>query len=182
MRTAHHFIALMSIFSFLFGGCSKQSDAPFVIADKEVLVRGWSDTELKQIIGDFQQMYRDRLPAGFSTGIQAGDGDTLRITFPADITPELFCWLINYVQYPKGFDSKIRTILVVGKATMGSDFLPSGQGLVGQRILFYIPTDDRDFDVVFAQVNAKSYMYPFTSERWQQVQEQRIPVGVSGLK
>jgi hypothetical protein len=182
MSTTRYFIAFMSIFSFLFGGCTKQSSAPFAIADKELLVRGWSDTELRQIIVDFQQIYHGRLPASFSTDIRAGDGSTLRVTFPADIAPEFFCWLINYVQYPKGFDLKTRTILVAGKATISSDFLPAEQSLVGKRIMFYIPTDDRDFDVVFGRVDGQSYKYPFTSERWQSVQEPRIPAGVSELK
>ena len=54
MSTTRRFIALMGIFSFLFDGCSKQPAGNFAISDKELLVRGWSDTELRQIIGDFQ--------------------------------------------------------------------------------------------------------------------------------
>jgi hypothetical protein len=172
----------MSIFSSFFGGGTKQSRAPFSIADKELLVRGWSDTELRQIIGDFQQMYPDRLPAGFSTAIHAGDAGALRVTVPADMAPELFCWLINYVQYPKNFDLKTRTILVAGRATISSDFLPASQELTGKRILFYIPADDRDFDVVFAQAEGQSYKYPFASERWQRIPEPRIPAGIGELK
>ena len=172
----------MSIFSSLFGGGAKQPGAPFVIADKELLVRGWSDTELRKIVGNFQQLYRDRLPADFSTGIQSADGSTLRITFPADIDPELFCWLINYVQYPENFDLKSRTILVAGRATIGSEFLPSKLPLIGKRILFYIPADDQDYDVVFARVDDQSYMYPFSSDFWEQAPEPRLPVGVNELK
>ena len=182
MSTIRHFVALMSIFSFLFGGCSKQPAGNFAIGDKELLVRGWSDRELRQIIGDFQRMYRDRLPSSFSTEVHAGDSGVLRVTFPTDIAPEFFCWLVNYVQYPKSLDLKSRTILVAGRATMSSDFLPCEESLVGKRIMFYIPADDRDFDVVFAQVDGHSYKYPFTSERWQRVQEPRVPVGMSELK
>jgi hypothetical protein len=133
-------------------------------------------------MGDFQQSYRDRLPPSFSTEVHAGDGGVLRVTFPADIKPEFFCWLINYFQYPKGFDLKSRTILVAGRATIRSDFLPADQSLIGKPITFYIPADDRDYDIVFAQVDGQSYKYPFTSERWQRVQEPRLPVGVSDLK
>jgi hypothetical protein len=182
MRTTRYFIVFMSIFSFLFGGCAKQPAGNFAISDKELLVRGWSDTELRQIIGDFQQTYRVRLPTSFSTEVHAGNGGTLRVTFPADIAPEFFCWLVNYVQYPKGFDLKSRTILVAGRATMSSDFLPSEQSLIGKRITFYIPTNDNQYDEVFAQVDGQSYEYPFTSERWRRAQESRLPVGVSDLK
>jgi len=182
MRTKLQIIALMSIFSRLFGGHSKQTASNFIIGDKELVVRGWSDAELRQIMGDFQQSYRDRLPPGFSTEIHADDGGILRVTSPADIKPSFFCWLINYIQYPKGFDLKSRTILVAGRATISSDFLPADQSLVGKRITFYIPTDDRDYHVVFAQVDGQSFNYPFSSERWQRVQEPRIPVGISELK
>jgi hypothetical protein len=182
VNTTRHLVALMSIFSFLFGACGKEAAGTFAISDKEVLVRGWSDTELRQIIRDFQQVYRDRLPQNFSTNVQAGDGGLLRLTFPSDIAPEFFCWLINYVQYPRDFDLKSRTILVVGRATISSDFLPSEQSLIGKRMMLYIPADDKDYDVVFAQVDGQSYKYPFSSERWQRVQEPRIPVEVSELK
>jgi hypothetical protein len=182
MNTKRHIIALMSIFSLLFGGCSKQSASSFAIGDKELVVRGWSDTELRQIIGDFQQIYRDRLPPHFSTEVHADDGGVLSVTFPTDIEPRFFCWLINCVQYPKGFDLQSRTILIAGMATISSDFLPSDQSLIGKRIMFYIPADDKQYDLVFAQVDGQSYEYPFTSERWRRVQEPRLPVGVSNLK
>jgi len=106
----------------------------------------------------------------------------LQVTFPADIKPEVFCWLINYFQYPKSFDLKSRTIFVAGRATINSDFLPADQSLIGKRMTVYVPKDDKDYDVVFAQVEGQSYEYPVKSERWRRVQEPRLPVGVSDLK
>jgi hypothetical protein len=182
MSTTRHVIVIMGIFSFLFTGRGEQPAGSFTISDKDLVVRGWSDSEFRQIIGDFQQMYRDRLPQNFSVDVHAGDGGVLRATFPVDIEPRFFCWLINYVQYPKKFDLKSRTILVAGRATISSDFLPSEESLIGEHILFYIPTDDKDFDVVFARVDGQSYKYPFSSERWQRVQEPRSPAGISDLK
>ena len=172
----------MGILSSLFGGCGKKPPGRFAITDKELFARGWNEAELKQIIGDFQQPYRNDPPANFSTEVHARDGGVLRVTFPADIEPRLFCWFINYVQYPKGFDLKSRAILVAGRATINSEFLPSDQSLIGKRITFYIPTDDKKYDVVFAQVDDQSYEYPFTSERWRHVQEPRLPGGISDLK
>lgn len=171
----------MSVFSSLFGGSSTKPAGTFVIGEKELLVRGSSDTELKRIIDDFRQMYRDRLPQDFSTEVHPTDGGVLRVTFPADIEPRFFCWLVNYVQYPKEFDSPSRNVLVAGRATISSDFLPSDQSLVGKSVTFYIPTDDEDFDVVFAQVDDQSYEYPFSSERWRRSPEPRLPVGISDL-
>lgn len=172
----------MSILSLLFGGCSNKHKVDFAIGEMELLATGWSDSELRQIIGDFQKMYRDELPENFSTEIHAGPGWVLRVTFPAGIEPDCFCFLINYAQYPKKFDLKSRSILIAGRATISSDFLPSDQSVIGERILFYVPSEDRDFDVVFAQVKGQSYKYPFSSGRWQRAEEPRLPNGLSNLQ
>ncbi len=182
MKQLRNLIAIMSLFSLLFGGCGKKPAGSFVVDDKELLVSGWNETELKQIIGNFAQRYQDRLPGNFSTEVRPSDGGILRITFPAGIESRFFCWLVNYVRYPKDFDLKSRKILVAGKATIGSDFLPSDRSLIGKRITFYIPTDDKEYDVVFAKVDDQSYEFPFSSERWRPVQEPRLPVGISDLK
>ena len=116
------------------------------------------------------------------TDLHTNNRNILRITFPNDIEPHFFCFLINYVQYPKGFNLQSRVILVAGKATIGSAFLPSDHSLIGKRIVFYIPTDDKEYDVVFAQVEGQVYEYPFSSERWRRVRESRLPVGISDLK
>ena len=182
MIATRHVVVVMSIFSFLFGGCGKQPASNFAISDKELLVRGWKDTELKQIFSDFVQMDANRLPPNFSTKVHGENGGVMRVTFPADIESRLFCWLINYVQYPKGFDLKSRTILVAGKATINSDFLPSDQSHIGRRIMFYSPANDTRYDEVFAQVDGHAYEYPFTTERWTGVQNARLPGGVAELQ
>ena len=43
------------------------------MSDKELLVRGWSDTELRQILGDFQRLSGNRLSSSFSTEIHTND-------------------------------------------------------------------------------------------------------------
>jgi hypothetical protein len=172
----------MSIFSFLFGGRGKQPAGSFSTNVKKLLVRGWSGKEFMQIIGDFQQMYRDRLPQNFTTEVQASDTGVFRVTFPTDIAARFFCWLINYIQHPRDFDLKSRTILVAGRAAMSSDFLPSEQSLLGKSIMFYIPAGEEDPGVASAQGDGQGCKYPFSSERWQLVQEPRIPAGMSDLK
>jgi hypothetical protein len=169
----------MSIFS-LFGARAEKPRADFAISDKEVIARGWTEPELKQIIGDFVQMYRERVPASFSTAVHS-NGDVVRVTFPADIEPRFFCWLINYIQYPKGLDFRARSILVVGKATITSDFLPSEQSLIGKRMTVYIPADDKEYDVVFGRVDGQSYEFPFASERWRRMQNPRLPREIDNL-
>jgi len=38
--------------------------------DKEVLVRGWKNEELRRILDDFKAMYRDRLAADFTLAVR----------------------------------------------------------------------------------------------------------------
>jgi len=57
MTTSHYFVTFMSVFSLLFGGCSKKPTTPFGISVKELFARGWKDAELRQIISDFVQIY-----------------------------------------------------------------------------------------------------------------------------
>ncbi len=171
----------MGIFSLFFGRGDKQVTAEFSISDKEVLVRGWTNPELKQILGDFQKIYRERLPSNFSAESGAGSNDFLRVNFPHDIEPRFFCWLINYIQYPERFDSPSRKIIAAGTATITSDFLPSNQSLIGKRIIFYIPANDTQYDEVYGRVENQSYEYPFSSERWRPVNDPRLPGEITKL-
>ncbi|HXB58465.1 MAG TPA: hypothetical protein VNU95_02820 [Candidatus Acidoferrales bacterium] len=172
----------MGIFSSLFGGGSRKPAAAFVISDEELLTLGWSETELKQIISDFHQLSIKELPANFSAQIQARGGGVLSANFSANIDGMIFCFLVNYVQYPKDFDLESRAILAAGKATIRADFLPSEQSLIGKRMLFYIPADDQQYDIVFAQVDGQSYEFPFSGTRWRLAKEPRLPAGINDLK
>ena len=136
MNITRNIITIMSILSFLFGGCSKQTTAPIAMSDKELLVRGWSDSELRQILGDFQRLSGDRLPSTYSTEIHSTDGAALRVTFPADIPSMDFCFIVNYVQYPNGFDlnSGVPILMLQAERPSLPEFLPSDQSLVGKRI------------------------------------------------
>lgn len=170
----------MGIFSSLFGG--GKPAAKFVISNEQVFVRGWTEAELKQILADFQPMYCDRLPQNFSTEIQSSGGDVRRIVFSTDMDSVIFCFLVNYLQYPKKFDLESRAILVAGRAAVGSDFLPAEGSLVGRQMTFYIPANDKQYDVVFASVEGRSYEFPFSSARWRLAKDPRLPSGIDDLK
>ena len=170
----------MGRFSFL-GGCSNKPARDFRCGDKGLFAQGWTEGELNQILGEFQQMYRGRLPPNFSWEVHFDNRGVSWVIFPGDIEPRFFCWLVNYVQYPKGLDFRARSILVVGRATINSDFLPSEQSLIGKHMTFYIPADDKEHDVIFGRVDGQSYKYPFTSEQWRTVQDPRLPRGIDDL-
>jgi len=171
----------MGFFSFLFHRGVEYPPASFVITDKELFSRGWNEEELRQILDDFQDLYRDRLPQDFSAEIRAGHAWDRRVTFPADIDPLLFCFLVNYVQYPRDFDLDSRTILVVGEGTIGSELLPSDRSLIGKRIMIYVPADDVEYDEVYGFVEGQSYKLPFSKDHWVPASEPRLPAGAEQL-
>ena len=77
---------------------------------KEVVVRGWTNEELSGILTDFADSYDSDLGAHFDYEVHARDNGSIRITFPHDIPAQQFSFLINYLQYPKNYDLKGRSV------------------------------------------------------------------------
>jgi hypothetical protein len=145
---------------------------------KEVIVTGWTSEELSGILTDFADMYDGDLGPDFDYEVQPYDKGSIRITFPHDIPALQFSFLINYLQYPKNYDLKAHSISVVGKALIAPDFHPPSESLVGQKAIFYIPSDDQDCDLVFVRVGDETFENSFAARRWKRVADSRIPPGV----
>jgi hypothetical protein len=83
------------------------------------------------------------------------------------------------LQYPKNYDLKARSISVVGNATIAQDFHPPSKSLVGQKAIFYIPSNDQDCDLVYVRVGDETFENSFAAGRWKKVADSRIPPGVA---
>ena len=155
---------------------------PATISDpangEEVVVRGWTNEELPGILTDFADMSDGDLGPHFVYEVHARDDGSIRITFPHDIPTKQFSFLINYLQYPKNYDLKGRSVSVVGKSIISSKFKPPSKNLIGQTATFYIPKDDQDFDLVYVRVGDETFVNSFASLRWKKVSDPRIPAGV----
>jgi hypothetical protein len=121
--------------------------------DKTILVAGWNEEELRQIVADFIEEGRADLPK-FKVEIQKRFENSFRLTFPEDIPPSDFVSFINYLAYPIDFDSTNRSIVVTGKATLNSEFEGIPESLVGKKAVFYLPDDGRDYDVVYLETES----------------------------
>ena len=146
--------------------------------EKAVIVSGWTNEELSAILTDFADMYSERLGDDFDYEVCPHDKSSTRITFPHNIPAEEFSFLINYLHYPKNYDLKARSISVVGKALLSEDFHPPGKSLVGQNAVFYIPSNDQDYDLVYVRVGDETFKNSFAAFRWKKVTDSRIPPGV----
>jgi hypothetical protein len=149
---------------------------------KEVRVRGWSSEDFSKILKDFQELEDDFLENEIAAKIDTLKDGTLRVTFPQDLPDQLFPFLINYAQYPKGFEPKADSILVVGKAVISENFKDNPDPkLIGQEAVFYIPSDDQKYTVVYVQVGDKTFANSFSSSRWKKVADPRLPAGFADL-
>jgi len=149
---------------------------------KELRVRGWSSQDFSKILTDFRKLYDDCCENEIAAKIQTLDDGTLRVTFPQDVPDRLFPSLINYAQYPKGFEPNADSILVVGKAIISGNFEGNSDAkLIGQKAVFYVPSDDRKYDVVYVQIGEETFSNSFASSRWKKVEDPRLPAGFANL-
>jgi len=160
-----------------------QRATPAFVADPKnrtsVIVRGWTYDELAKIIAYFLSSYE--LPDATTT-VTARSDSTLVIRFPNDIQPEHLFYLVNYIQYPKGFDLTHRSIGVVAHIVLGPVFPVPDASLTGRGAIVYVPANDKDFDLVYAKAETgQAYRISFTDLAWQPVDDPRVPASVSGL-
>lgn len=170
---------LLRVFASLFVASSALA-AP-TPNDKEVLVRGWKNEELRRILDDFKAMYRDRLSPDYGVVVHPLPEGAIRLTFPVDLPPPFFAWLVNYIRYPKDFDLSTRSILVLGRTTLSSVFEPPEKKMISQRAAFYVPADDHEYDLVFVRVGVATYELSFARGQWKLVSNSRLPPGLDAL-
>ena len=145
---------------------------------KEIIVRGWTNAELPNILSDFADTYDEDLGKNFDFEVYSHDGETTRITFPHDISAKHFSFLVNYLNYPKNYDLKTRAISVTGNATLSGAFHPPNKNLIGKKATFYVPSNDKDYDLVYVRVGDETFQNSFASSHWKKVEDSRIPAGI----
>jgi len=150
--------------------------------DKVILVKGWNEPEIRKIIHDFTETYKnDRYPA-YTIQPQKQPENLYRLTFPQDIHPQLFTFLVNYLAYPFDLDLKNRSIIVGGKMTLSVDFEGVDSSLAGKKAILYIPENDQEHDVVYMQTETGiNLANSFNELKWRRVSEARLSNEVKGL-
>lgn len=142
-------------------------------------VCGWTRTGLQKFIGDFLPMYGI---ADSGVQIETKDEHSFEIRFPSDIQPKLLLFLVNYLQYPKGFDLTHRAIGVVAHVVLTRAFGASDPKLIGKRAAIYVPANDNDYDVVYVKIESgETYRVPFSDMDWASTDDPRVPAANAGL-
>lgn len=145
-----------------------------------VTCTGWNGKELTKILGDFTRIYQERLTAGHPFRVDA-QTDRIDIRFPHDIQPDLLSFLVNYLQYPKGFDLAARHIAAVGTVTLTDAFPLPSSNFVGRKARIYVPSNDRDYDKVYVAVDSEYFEQSFRDMSWKAAADPRIPDDVRKL-
>ena len=148
--------------------------------DKMIMVKGWNEAELCEILDDFEEDVS--ASPRYKIDIHKGHQDLHRLTFPEDIPPSEYASLINYLAYPINFGLTGRSIIVAGKTTLNSDFQGMPDSLVGKKGILYLPENDEDYDVVYLQTETGATLANSLGEGvWRNVSDARLPSEVKML-
>jgi len=181
-------IAILGVGALALFGRSLQSSSqpqfvPNPTNDKLLTSSGWRASELEKILRDFQAIYNGRLHSTFTTKTTPVSSTQFRISFPNDIEPMLFHFLVNYARYPKDLDLSNRAISIAGSSTLDQYFALPDPSLIGQKALIYVPIDDHEFDLVYVKTEqGQVYEDSFASSKWKLIQNPRLPSGIEVLK
>jgi len=141
--------------------------------EKSIAVIGWREDELDRILTDFRGGYG--LPPSALVVTKHGDS-LLQISFPDDIEPKYFFFLVNYIRYPKDCDMRNGTIGVLGRARLSRAFGIPDSSLEGIMAKIYVPANDKEYDNVYVQLESgKAFKIRFTRMIWESVDDPRIP-------
>jgi hypothetical protein len=149
--------------------------------DRVVLVSGWNEDELRQILDDFSAENVAGFPP-YTIELHKHLEGYFRLTFPEDIHPSLFASLVNYLVYPIELDAGDRQLVVVGNTTLNSTFERIPKEFFGQKAVLYVPENDDDHDVVWLQTeNGVNFANSLDGNNWSPVDDARMPVEVKKL-
>ena len=150
--------------------------------DKVIFVRGWDESEITRIIGDFVAMYENDGYPAYTIEPKKQSEKFYRLTFPQDVHPRLFIYLLNYVAYPFDFELRNRSIIVGGKTTLNADFEGLDPQLLGKNAILYIPENDEERTVVYMRTESGvTLAHSFVEIKWKRVDQARLSSDVKKL-
>lgn len=113
--------------------------------DKLVIVDNISKTEIDSILTGFCNMYnKESFQA--QPRLYKLNARQFAITFPYDIEFEIYCYFVNYVHYPMGFD---KSFDVTAWEKTGKAYGWITEKSANKKVMLFIPEDDSEHDNVF---------------------------------
>lgn len=130
--------------------------------DKLVVVSNISEFELNLVIEGFRKMYNDKKTNVILRITRLGEAK-FAITFPYDIEFDIYCFFINYLNFP--FEIK-RAVEVLGWATTKLTDCWITEENANKKVMIYLSSIDKDGDNVYlTTIDNLGYKLSFASDK-----------------
>lgn len=116
-----------------------------VANDKLVIVEDANENDIKKILQEFCNLYNKEMFQALPRLTKLSN-NKFAVTFPYDINFEIYCYFINYVNYPMGFDRHFKTI---GWTTTKKSDIWIAEKSVNKNVMLYVSDFDKEYDNVF---------------------------------
>jgi|GEM_PF-2209364 len=116
-----------------------------VANDKLIIVEAISEQDIKGIVRDFCGWYNREMLQVIPV-VTRTMGQEFAITFPYDVQFEIFCFLINYLTGPKGYN---RGFCATGWATTRSADMWITEENANKQVVLFVPDFVPEYDNVF---------------------------------
>lgn len=113
--------------------------------DKLILVKGVTDADIKTVLKSFCKMYNEERDT-ISLRLITLSENEFAITFPYDIEFDIFCYLVNYLQFP--IETKW-TAAITGWTTAPAVDDWVTEKTANKRAMLFISPDDTEYDNVY---------------------------------
>lgn len=113
--------------------------------DKLVIINNISKAEMDSILTGFCNMYNKEMLQA-QPRLHKLNERQFAITFPFDIEFEIYCYFVNYVHYPMGFDKSF-SVTAWETTKQANGWI--AENTANKKVMLFIPEDDNEHDNVF---------------------------------
>lgn len=113
--------------------------------DKLVIVEGPNESEVIEILQEFCDMYNEESIQALPRLIKLSESK-FAITFPYNIKFEIFCYFINFLNYPMGFNGTVKS---TGWSTTSAKDKWITKQSANKNVMLYVSDHDTEYDNVF---------------------------------
>lgn len=113
--------------------------------DKLIIVEDINESDIKKILHDFCNLYNGKTFQALPRLTKLSD-KKYAVTFPYDINFEIYCFLINYVNYPTGFNRHFKAI---GWTTTKPTDIWITEKSVNKNVMLFVSDFDTEYDNIF---------------------------------
>lgn len=116
-----------------------------IINDKIIIIENIGEGDIKTILQDFCNMYNKEKYQAIPRLTELSH-QSFAITFPYDINFEIFCYFVNYANYPMIIKNHFKA---KGWATVKSSDTWAIEKIINKNVMLFTSDSDKEYDNVF---------------------------------